>query len=63
MRKPGLVIVGAIVAILGAIFSLQGFGVLKGSTMSNTTTWSVLGPIILVLGLIGVWRGSRGSSA
>ena len=63
MRKPALVIAGAIVTIMGAIFSLQGFGVLKGSSMSNTTTWSVLGPIILVVGLVGVWRGSRGSSA
>ncbi len=62
MRKPIEVVAGAIVALLGAIFSLQGFGVLKGSSMSNTTFWSVAGPIIVVIGLLGVWHGARGPS-
>lgn len=60
MRKPMLVVGGAVVALLGLIFSLQGFGVLKGSSMSNTVFWSVAGPIIVLIGLAGVWRGSRG---
>lgn len=63
MRSPMLVVGGAVVAILGAIFSLQGFGVLQGSSMSNTTFWSVAGPIIMLAGLVGVWRGARGPSA
>lgn len=62
MQKPMLVIGGGVVVLLGVIFSLQGFGVLKGSSMSNTTTWSIAGPIIVVIGLLGVWRGTRGSS-
>ena len=62
MRNRLLVIAGAVVAVMGAIFSLQGFGVLKGSSMSNTTSWSVAGPIIVVIRLIGVWRGTRGRS-
>ena len=62
MRNPVLAVAGAVVALLGVVFSLQGFGVLKGSTMSNTTFWSVAGPIIVVVGLVGVWRGARGRS-
>lgn len=47
------------VASFGALFALQGFGAVGGSPMSNTTTWSVLGPIILLIG-VGIagyaWR-------
>ncbi|GAB3859929.1 hypothetical protein GCM10028801_21900 [Nocardioides maradonensis] len=63
MRSPALVVGGVVVAFFGAIFSLQGFGVLGGSPMSNTTFWSVAGPVIVVAGLLGVWRGTRGPSA
>ncbi|MCV7167149.1 hypothetical protein [Mycobacterium stomatepiae] len=41
---------GLLVAIFGLIWALQGFGVLGGSPMSNTTTWSVIGPITVVIG-------------
>ncbi len=27
--------------------------------MSNTTTWSILGPIIVVIGAVLVYRGTR----
>jgi drug/metabolite transporter superfamily protein YnfA len=51
--------IGSIVALFGLIWALQGFGVLQGSPMSNTTTWSVIGPITALIG-IGVavfsWR-------
>ena len=35
--------IGLIVALFGLIWALQGFGVLQGSAMSDTTTWSVAG--------------------
>ncbi len=44
--------VGVIVALFGLIWALQGFGVLQGSPMSNTTTWSVIGPITAVIGIV-----------
>ncbi len=50
---------GLIVAMFGLIWALQGFGVLLGSPMSNTTTWSVIGPITVLIGLVIVvvsWR-------
>lgn len=43
--------VGLIVALFGVIWALQGFGVLSGSPMSNTTTWSVIGPITALVGI------------
>ena len=60
--RIALIFVGIVVALFGALFTLQGVGVVGGSPMSNTATWSVLGPIIAIVG-IGVavlgWR--RGS--
>jgi hypothetical protein len=44
--------VGLLVAAFGLIWALQGFGVLGGSPMSNTTTWSVIGPITVVTGIV-----------
>jgi hypothetical protein len=59
MQNKVVTLVGALIALAGAVFALQGFGVLTGSQMSNTTTWSVAGPIIVVVGLLLVWWGSR----
>ncbi len=44
--------VGVIVALFGLIWALQGFGVLQGSPMSNTTTWSIIGPITVLVGVV-----------
>ena len=44
--------VGLLVAVFGLIWALQGFGVLLGSPMSNTTTWSIIGPITVVIGIV-----------
>jgi hypothetical protein len=59
MKRPLPFVAGVIVLIAGVVFTLQGFGVLKGSTMSNTTTWSILGPIIAIAGAALVYRGTR----
>lgn len=60
MRNPALAAAGLVVALLGIVFFLQGVGVLKGSSMSNTTTWSVAGPIIAIVGLAIAAAGFRG---
>jgi hypothetical protein len=44
--------VGLILALFGLIWALQGFGVLGGSQMSNTTTWSISGPITALIGIV-----------
>ena len=59
MRKT-VGVLGLLMALFGVLFTLQGFGAVQGSPMSNTTTWSVLGPIIALVGVgleIGGWRG------
>ena len=43
---------GLILTLFGLIWALQGFGVLGGSPMSNTTTWSISGPITALIGIV-----------
>ena len=50
---------GLILTVFGLIWALQGFGVLGGSPMSNTTTWSISGPITALIGIavaVVSWR-------
>ena len=54
-----LVALGVLVTLAGLLFALQGFGVVLGSPMSNTTTWSVLGPIIALIGIAIAFAGWR----
>lgn len=60
MSRLVLVIVGVVIALIGLLFTLQGVGIVKGSAMTGTTLWTVVGPVIIVAGLvvaaIGVWR-------
>ncbi|MGB0971350.1 MAG: hypothetical protein ACPGVG_10355 [Mycobacterium sp.] len=54
-----VIVVGVLVALAGLLFTLQGFGAVSGSPMSNTTTWSVLGPIVALIGIaisVAAWR-------
>ncbi|MCV7221493.1 hypothetical protein [Mycolicibacterium elephantis] len=49
--RIAIAVLGVIVALFGLLFALQGFGVVGGSPMSNTTTWSILGPLIALVGI------------
>ena len=62
--RIAIVALGVIVALFGLLFFLQGIGVMPGdSPMNNTTTWTILGPIIALVGValaVGALR-RRGS--
>jgi hypothetical protein len=49
--RIAIAVLGVLVALCGLLFTLQGIGVVGGSPMSNTTTWSIAGPIIALIGL------------
>lgn len=60
--RIAMVVVGVFVALAGLLFTLQGVGAVSGSPMSNTTTWSILGPVIALIGLaiaIAAWRRQK----
>ena len=59
MGRAVAVAVGVIFALAGVLFALQGFGAVSGSPMTNTTTWSILGPIIALIGIAIALAGWR----
>ena len=59
MRSAIVLVVGVIVALAGLLFALQGFGAVSGSPISNTTTWSILRPIIALVGIAIAFAGWR----
>ena len=63
MTRAMLIIIGALVAIAGTVFALQGFGVLGGSTMSGSHFWAGAGPVIAIVGLVILAAGVRRPSA
>ena len=54
-----LVGAGLVMAVVGVVFALQGVGVIGGSFMSGTSTWSVAGPLIALAGLAVAGLGLR----
>ncbi len=48
--KRGLDIVGVLLALAGLVWFLQGIGVLQGSFMSNTSQWTIVGLIVIIIG-------------
>lgn len=60
MRSPMMIVAGVAIALFGTLFTLQGIGTVQGSPMSNTMTWTILGPLIALAGLALAWFGRRG---
>jgi hypothetical protein len=59
VRRPVLVIIGVLLVLAGAVWTLQGLGYLPGSVMSGVTFWAVVGPVVALLGLVLAFRGLR----
>ncbi|WP_432824412.1 hypothetical protein [Dactylosporangium sp. CA-092794] len=53
------VIVGVLLLLAGAVWTLQGLNVLGGSAMSGVTLWAIVGPVVVVVGLILLINGVR----
>ena len=50
MRALGFAF-GAIMVLVGVVWTLQGLGYLEGSPMTDQAIWAVLGPILAGFGL------------
>ncbi len=46
------VVPGVILVLVGLVWTLQGVGVLGGSAMSGSTLWAIIGPIVLIVGVV-----------
>ena len=60
MKRPVAVVVGVLLVLVGALWTLQGLGYVGGSAMSGVTLWAVVGPIVVVVGvLVALWGARR----
>ena len=60
MRKTLPITIGVLMVVLGAVWTFQGLGYLKGSVMTGVATWAVVGPIVAGLGVALTYVGLRG---
>ena len=60
MKQLVLIVLGALVALTGAVWTLQGLGYINGSFMTGATLWAVIGPIVLLAGLAIIVLALRG---
>ena len=47
-----LLVTGVVLAVVGLVWTLQGLDVLRGSVMSGSSLWAVVGPIVLLGGIV-----------
>jgi hypothetical protein len=59
MRAVWCYIPGILLGLFGIVFTLQGLGVLGGSTMTGDPAWAVIGPIMVVAGAVVVTMAVR----
>jgi ABC-type long-subunit fatty acid transport system fused permease/ATPase subunit len=60
MKQVALIVLGVLVALTGAVWTLQGLGYINGSFMTGATLWAVIGPIVLLAGLAIIVLALRG---
>ncbi len=59
MWRIALSIAGALIAIAGVVWTLQGLGYIRGSVMTGVTLWALIGPLIALGGLAVIVTGLR----
>jgi hypothetical protein len=57
--RLGSLVLGVIGLLVGAVWILQGAGVLPGSFMTGQRLWLVVGIVVAVFGLALTYRGLR----
>ncbi|MFK4089090.1 hypothetical protein ACI2LF_33560 [Kribbella sp. NPDC020789] len=60
MGKIVAIALGLLLTALGAVWALQGLGYLKGSSMTGSSLWAMVGPIVCAFGVALVIVAIRG---
>ncbi|MBF8186213.1 hypothetical protein ITP53_10730 [Nonomuraea sp. K274] len=60
MKAWVFLVLGVLLAAMGLLWTLQGLGIVGGSVMSGVTMWAIIGPVVLVAGLVVAFLGLRG---
>ena len=59
MSRSLRLVAGVLMVLLGGLWTLQGFGVVGGSFMTGSTTWLVIGLVVLFAGIALLSRRGR----
>jgi len=59
MSGPLRIGLGILLVLVGALWTLQGLGVVGGSVMSGVTLWAIIGPIVAIGGIALALSGRR----
>ena len=59
MKRRVLSIVGAIIALFGFVWFLQGTSVLPGSAMTGSQFWEIAGALTFIIGIAIVAYGLK----
>lgn len=61
MKKAVLVLIGVLMTLAGFLWTLQGLGYVGGSSMSGSSSWAIIGPLVAGLGVALLFVAVRGS--
>ncbi|MBY8875387.1 hypothetical protein K7640_26480 [Micromonospora sp. PLK6-60] len=50
---------GLLAMVVGAVWTVQGLGYVEGSVMTGQRVWAVIGPVLVLVGLVVLWLGLR----
>jgi hypothetical protein len=59
MSGPLRIGLGILLVLVGALWTLQGLGVVGGSVMSGVTLWAIVGPLVVLAGIALIVTGRR----
>jgi uncharacterized membrane protein len=59
MTRIVLLVMGVVLILMGVLWTMQGLDVVGGSAMSGNTLWAVIGPIVVIVGAVLLFRGLR----
>ncbi|MEV4265598.1 hypothetical protein [Kribbella sp. NPDC049584] len=60
MGKIVATAIAALLIAIGAVWTLQGLGYVKGSSMTGSTVWATIGPIVAAFGVALIFVAFRG---
>ena len=60
MGKIVAIAFAALLIAIGGVWTFQGLGYLKGSSMTGSTVWATVGPIVAAFGVALIFVAFRG---
>jgi hypothetical protein len=60
MGKIVATAIAALLIAIGGVWTLQGLGYVKGSSMTGSTVWATIGPIVAAFGVALIFVAFRG---